>query len=281
MIQSMTGYGAVEKAGFRIEARSVNHRFLDISFRMPPFLQPYEIQMRSVVKSLVTRGKVEIRISLTGEAGLQLGINRAFIKEFFTVLRDIKGELSLESEPSLDHLFWFRDLIFEEEPNYDPDELLDVLKDAMQKMVLMRETEGEHLKKALLESLDVLESHLSEVIKLSSNTFEQRYQKIRERLVELLGDSVDETRLIQEAALLADRADIEEEIERIKSHTGQFRKIISQGGTIGRKMDFILQELLRETNTIGSKTSEYAISERVVHMKTEIERMKEQVQNIQ
>ncbi|RMG00066.1 MAG: YicC family protein [Nitrospirae bacterium] len=281
MIQSMTGYGAVEKAGFRIEVKSVNHRFLDMSFRMPPFLQPYEMEMRSIVKSLVSRGKVDVRISLTGEAGLRLDINRSFIKELFAVLKDIKGELSLEGGPSLDHLFWYKDLIFEEEPDYDSEELLNVLKDAVQRMVKMRETEGEHLKKALLESLDILESHLSEVIKLSSNTLEQSYQKIRERLTELLGEGVDETRLIQEAAFLAERADIEEEIERIKSHIDQFRKIISQGGTIGRKMDFILQELLRETNTIGSKASEYAISERVVHMKAEIERMKEQVQNIQ
>ncbi len=281
VIHSMTGYGSVERDGFRVEVRSVNHRFLDLNFRMPPYLQPYEMELRGVAKRYVQRGRLDIRVSLTEGADLRLRINRDFGRALFSALSELKDELSLQGEPSLENLFWFRDVIFEEEPGYDPELLTEVFNEAMERMVEMRKSEGEHLKSVILGGVQVLERYLGEVEELASKALPELMEKLRERIENITGEGVDESRLIQEAAFLAERADVEEEIHRIRSHAGQLRKIISQGGTIGRKADFILQELLREANTIGSKCSDYAISERVVNMKSEIERMKEQVQNIQ
>ena len=281
VIHSMTGYGSVERDGFRIEVRSVNHRFLDMNFRMPPYLQPYEMELRGVVKKYVQRGRLDVRVSLTEGADIRLRINREFGRSLFNALSELKGELSLEGEPSIENLFWFRDVIFEEEPGYDPELLIAVFQEAMERLVEMRKSEGEHLKSVILRGVQLLERYLDEVEELASQALPELMEKLREKIRGLTGEGVDESRLIQEAAFLAERADVEEEIHRIRSHSGQLRKIISQGGTIGRKADFILQELLREANTIGSKCSDYAISERVVNMKSEIERMKEQVQNIQ
>ncbi len=281
VIHSMTGYGSVERDGFRIEVRSVNHRFLDMNFRMPPYLQPYEMELRGVVKKYVQRGRLDVRVSLTEGADIRLRINREFGRSLFNALSELKGELSLEGEPSIENLFWFRDVIFEEEPGYDPELLIAVFQEAMERLVEMRKSEGEHLKSVILRGVQLLERYLDEVEELASQALPELMEKLREKIRGLMGEGVDESRLIQEAAFLAERADVEEEIHRIRSHSGQLRKIISQGGTIGRKADFILQELLREANTIGSKCSDYAISERVVNMKSEIERMKEQVQNIQ
>jgi uncharacterized protein (TIGR00255 family) len=277
----MTGYGSVERDGFRVEVRSVNHRFLDMNFRMPPYLQPYEMELRGVVKKYVQRGRLDVRVSLTEGADIRLRINREFGRSLFNALSELKGELSLEGEPSIENLFWFRDLIFEEEPGYDSDLLIAVFQEAMERLVEMRKSEGEHLRSVILRGIQLLERYLQEVEELASQALPELMKKLREKIKDLTGEGVDESRLIQEAAFLAERADVEEEIHRIRSHSGQLRKIISQGGTIGRKADFILQELLREANTIGSKCSDYAISERVVNMKSEIERMKEQVQNIQ
>ncbi len=281
VIHSMTGYGSVERDGFRVEVRSVNHRFLDMNFRMPPYLQPYEMELRGVVKKYVQRGRLDVRVSLTEGADIRLRINREFGRSLFNALSELKGELSLEGEPSIENLFWFRDLIFEEEPGYDSDLLIAVFQEAMERLVEMRKSEGEHLRSVILRGIQLLERYLQEVEELASQALPELMKKLREKIKDLTGEGVDESRLIQEAAFLAERADVEEEIHRIRSHSGQLRKIISQGGTIGRKADFILQELLREANTIGSKCSDYAISERVVNMKSEIERMKEQVQNIQ
>ncbi len=281
-VQSMTGFGQAEEGGFRVEVRSVNHRFLDPHFRTPPFLNPYEMTLRNMIKERFTRGRVDVTIALTDKADLRLRINRGLAKTLLLSLRDLQEELDLERGPSLDHLFWFRDSLFREEPEYDTEELFRVFASALDRLAEMRRNEGGHLAADILATAGVLEGLIDEVRKESGGLQERAFERIRERMAEIVKETVvDETRLLQEAAFLSEKADISEELTRTESHLSQLRKIISEGGTIGRKLDFLLQELLREVNTMGSKSSEYRISDLVIRMKTEIEKMKEQVQNLQ
>ncbi|GBE02224.1 hypothetical protein BMS3Bbin06_01990 [bacterium BMS3Bbin06] len=280
-IQSMTGFGSSEARGFRIEARSVNHRFLDLHFRMPAFLGPYEMNLRRIVKENFTRGRIDVKISLTSDADVTLKINHGFASKILNSLAGLQEELQLKDGPSLNHLFWFKDVVFEEEPAYRPDDLFSTFSEAVQRLADMRCREGEHLKEEILKTLGEMEGHLDRIKEFSGEFYTRAFDKMKEQIGALLKEHIDENRLIQEAALLAERADISEEIARIESHSAQMKKIIAGGATIGRKIDFLLQELLREINTIGSKNSDYKVSEVVVLMKSEVEKMKEQIQNIQ
>jgi len=281
-IQSMTGFGQAEEKGVRVEVRSVNHRYLDPRFRIPVFINPYEITLRNMIKERFARGRFDVTITLTDKADVKLSINRGLAGNLFQALRGLQEDLGLKEGPSLDHLFWFRDILFREEPEYNPEDLIRVFESALEKLAEMRQSEGEHLVKDILTMVEVLEERLEAVRAEVEGALEKTYERIRARIAELVKETaIDDTRLLQEAAFLAEKADISEEITRIQSHISQVRKIISEGGTIGRKLDFLLQELLREINTIGSKSSEYRVSDLVIQMKTEIEKIKEQVQNLQ
>ncbi|MEC4685142.1 MAG: YicC/YloC family endoribonuclease [Nitrospirota bacterium] len=281
-IQSMTGFGQAEEKGVRVEVRSVNHRYLDPRFRIPVFINPYEIALRNMIKERFARGRFDVTIALTDKADVKLNINRGLAGNLFKSLRELQEDLGLKEGPSLDHLFWFRDILFREEPEYNPEDLIRVFESALDRLAGMRQREGEHLVRDILTMVEVLEKHLEAVRAEVEGVLEKTYERIKVRIAELAKETaIDDTRLLQEAAFLAEKADISEEITRIQSHISQIRKIISEGGTIGRKLDFLLQELLREINTIGSKSSEYRVSDLVIQMKTEIEKMKEQVQNLQ
>ncbi|GMT47320.1 UPF0701 protein YloC [hydrothermal vent metagenome] len=281
-IQSMTGFGQAEENGVRVEVRSVNHRYLDPRFRIPVFINPYEITLRNMIKERFARGRFDVTIALTDKADVKLGINRGLAANLFQALRGLQEDLGLKEGPSLDHLFWFRDILFREEPGYNPEDLICVFESALDRIAGMRQREGEHLVEDILTMVKALEERLEAVRTEVEGVLEKTYERIRARISELVKETaIDDTRLLQEAAFLAEKADISEEITRIQSHISQVRKIISEGGTIGRKLDFLLQELLREINTIGSKSSEYRVSDLVIQMKTEIEKIKEQVQNLQ
>lgn len=277
----MTGYGYAEEKGFRVEMRSVNHRFLDINIRMPPFLNPYEITLRKAIKDRFSRGRIDATVSLTGEADVEIRINHRFAGQLLRSLKALKGELLLDEGPSLDHLFWFRDVIFAEEHRYNPDDLINTFNTALLRLTDMRVVEGNQLVEGLMGSLDMLQGLLDSLKEVSREAHSKGYEQVRGRITAMLKDMVDEGRLLQEAAFIADRADFSEELTRYQCHVSQLRKIISEGGTIGRKADFLLQELFREVNTIGSKSNDYSVSELVVQMKSEIERIREQIQNIQ
>jgi uncharacterized protein (TIGR00255 family) len=281
-IQSMTGFGQAEEKGVRVEVRSVNHRYLDPRFRIPVFINPYEITLRNMIKERFARGRFDVTIALTEKADVKLTINRGLALNLFQALRGLQEDLGLKEGPSLDHLFWFRDILFREEPGYNPEDLICVFESALDRLVEMRQREGENLVDDILTMVDALEKYLEAVRTEVEGTLEKTYEWIRARISELVKErTIDDTRLLQEAAFLSEKADISEEITRVQSHISQVRKIISEGGTIGRKLDFLLQELLREINTIGSKSSEYRVSDLVIQMKTEIEKIKEQVQNLQ
>ncbi|NOZ25301.1 MAG: YicC family protein [Nitrospirae bacterium] len=281
-VQSMTGFGQAEERGIRVEVRSVNHRYLEPRFRIPVFINPYEITLRNMIKERFSRGRFDVTIALTDKADVRLGINRRLAENLFQTLQGLRKDLGIEEGPTLDHLFWFRDIIFSEEPEYNPEDLFRVFETALERLARMRQREGEHLVADILSAVEALEGLLEAVRAEVEGCLEKTYERIRERISELVRDlSVDDARLLQEAAFLSEKADVSEEITRIRSHMSQVRKIVSEGGTIGRKLDFLLQELLREINTIGSKSSEYRVSDLVIRMKAEVEKMKEQVQNLQ
>ncbi|RMG69730.1 MAG: YicC family protein [Nitrospirae bacterium] len=281
-IQSMTGYGEAEEGGFKVEVKSVNHRFLDVHFRMPPILNPHEIELKRRIKERFSRGRIDVTISFTENADVELSINRQVAQRILDGLGSVSDAVGLSAGPTLDHLFWFKDLVFKQIPHFMPEELFSTFDRALERLEQMRLKEGEFLVKSLFEIIEGIEHRVQQIENLSKDCAQSRFSLLRERVVSLIEDvELDEQRLMQELAFLADRADISEELTRLKSHLKQLRQILSEGGAVGRKMDFLIQELNREVNTIGSKAADYQISEQVINLKTEIEKVREQIQNIQ
>ncbi len=282
MIQSMTGFGSAEQNGCRVEVRSVNHRFLDLHMRAPSFLNQLEIPFRNMVKERFARGKFDITVTLSEVAASELSVNNQAVRKVYAAFRELQSELSVKGEIDINTFIGLHDMFIETNPKYDTGLLTDVFSRALNDLSLMRTREGE----ALAGELSIITGSLSamnERIRSSSDSILARIrEKFRERLTQLLeGQEIDEARMLQEAAIFAARLDIAEEIARIQSHLNQFGEILATGGIIGRKLDFILQELNREVNTIASKSPDYEVSSITVDMKTEIEKMREQVQNIQ
>ncbi len=281
-IQSMTGYGEAQEGGFKVEVKSVNHRFLDMHFRMPPILNPYEIELKRLVKERFSRGRIDVTISFTEQADIELSINQQVAGRILDGLAGITERLNISSPPSLDHLFWFRDIVFKQEPRFRPEELFVTFSRALDKLREMRIKEGAYLIENIKGIVKAIEEIIGRIEQASRDASEKRFSTLRERVKALIeGMELDEQRLMQEIAFIADRVDISEEITRLKSHISQLEGIINEGGAVGRRMDFLIQELNRETNTIGSKAADYQISEHVINLKTEIEKMREQVQNLQ
>lgn len=294
MIRSMTGYGRgeVTAAGvtWTVEVRSVNHRFLEISANLPRHLWALEERLRGLIKSRLARGRVEVQLNWEGrpEKPVTLIWDRAQTEELVGVLARM-GALLPEPEPvRLSHLLPFADLILtRERPAQDVEELWRILAPALAQALAalegMRTREGAALAQ---ESRKLLQDLIRKIdqIKAQAEELPRLWQeKLRARLQELLGEGaeVDETRLAQEVALLAERRDIQEELARLDSHVAQFLEALSGSGPVGRKLDFLLQEMWRETNTIGAKAADLEISQAVVAMKLLLERLREQVQNLE
>jgi uncharacterized protein (TIGR00255 family) len=185
-IQSMTGYGFYEGGGFRIEIRSVNHRYLDTFFKMPPFLNHFEMDLRKVVRERFARGRLDIAISFTEESERAITINHKFAEQLLNTLRDLQKELSLKEGPSLDHLFWFRDIIFSEKPAYDPQNLFSAFRGAVDVLSDMRAQEGEFLIKEVLGHIDSLEHLLNRLRETSRNMTEKTCERLKQKISSLL-----------------------------------------------------------------------------------------------
>jgi uncharacterized protein (TIGR00255 family) len=282
MIQSMTGFGSAEQDGCRVEARSVNHRFLDFHMRAPSFLNQIEIPFRNMVKERFARGKFDITVTVSEVTAVELSVNTEAVRKIYRVFKGLQDELSIKGEIDINTFVNLREMFIETNPKYDTGLITDVFSRALDDLSRMRSREGE----ALAGELSVMAAALAgmnETVRGSADGMLHTVKgKFKERLTQLLeGQEMDEARILQEAAVFAARLDIAEELARIDSHLKQFREILSSGGIIGRKLDFILQELNREVNTIASKAADYGISGITVDMKTEIEKMREQIQNIQ
>jgi uncharacterized protein (TIGR00255 family) len=282
MIQSMTGYGSAEDGPFKVEIRSLNHRFLEVFIRIPQSLGNHELPMRNLVRERFSRGRFDVFVSMADGKDLAVRINMDLAKEICNSLRALKEELSLSGEIGIESIASFKDIIITEETEFNTESLYRALINALNKVAEMRTREGEALARDVLVRIDLLENLKDRVASICPEVAGAREQRHRERLHSLLGDvEFDENRVLQEAAFLAEKADISEEVTRLSSHIGQLKKILADGDTIGRKVEFLLQELNREVNTIASKADDYRISSIAVEMKAEIEKIREQAQNMQ
>jgi uncharacterized protein (TIGR00255 family) len=278
----MTGFGSAENNGFRVEIRSLNHRFMDIAIKMPPYMSQYEIPLRNILKTRFQRGRFDVSISTNNYKTTQLKINKEGARNIYTALQDLQKELSIHGKINLDTLVQYSELLIEEDPKYDIDALYAVFNEALMSLEDMRIKEGKLLSEELRARVESLSTMNNEIKLLAPNEVLRWREKFTERLRLILEpEGIDNTRIIQEAAIMAEKLDISEETSRIESHIKQVVEILRNGNIIGRKLDFLLQEISREVNTLAYKSSDYAISNLTVEMKTEIEKMREQVQNIQ
>ncbi|MFI5296058.1 MAG: YicC/YloC family endoribonuclease [Thermodesulfovibrionales bacterium] len=278
----MTGFGSAEKDGCRIEIRSVNHRFLDITMRSPSFLNKLEIPFRNMIKERFARGKFDIGITVSELASAELNINTEAVRKIYQAFKSLQEELSVKGQIDINTFIGLHEMFIETKPKYDLEVIAGIFAQALDDLAGMRSREGDTLGAELIGIAEELGACNKKVQASCDKMLAEVRDKFNERLKLLLeGQEIDEGRMLQEAAIFAAKLDIAEEIARIDSHLAQFREILPAGGIIGRKLDFILQELNREVNTIASKSADYGLSSITVEMKTGIEKMREQIQNIQ
>lgn len=292
MLKSMTGYGKGEGetslGKLVVEARSINHRFCDINLRLPKRLTPFEGRIKEIIRSRVSRGRIDLSVKLDGTGGevIQLEINEDFAEQYVQALLKLKDKFQLKDEISLELLAGAKDLITVREESGDIEaywqQVLQIIQRSLDAMEEMKCSEGEALSKDIQRRLEGIAKHLEEIEAIIPYRVEAYQGRLRERLQALLGGvEVDPLRFQQEIALLAERTDITEEIVRAKSHLNQFQLLLLERDAVGRKMDFLLQEIHREVNTISSKANDAEVSQKVVGIKSEIEKIREQVQNIE
>ena len=282
MVQSMTGFGIAEDENFRIEIRSVNHRYSDISIKLPPYMNQHDIPLRNVMKERFRRGKFDIVISTINQSAVPLHLNKDMAKDIYEALKMLKEELSIPGEITIDTLVEYRELLVEKEPDHDIDALYNVFHKAISDLESMRIREGELIVKDIMKRIEHLDEMNSEIKALIPKEAVRLQEKFTERMNMILKDeAIDSNRIMQEVAIMAEKSDISEEVSRIENHVKQFGDILYEDTAVGRKLDFLLQEINREVNTLAYKSHDYTIAKLVVDMKTEVEKIREQVQNIQ
>jgi uncharacterized protein (TIGR00255 family) len=293
-MQSMTGFGEGEATagdfGVSCEVRSVNHRFLDVSLRLPAAISFCESDVRNRVKERLARGRVTIAFQIAPLKDIPLPavsaerIERAIV-ELELVARRLAAATGRDQEIRLEHLLAVPDLFGGEESAAAPPELgasvLGALDKALDRVLAMKESEGRELARELRERLAKLRGLLAEVERQAPRSATETHERLRTRVAQLAGEEVDPQRLAQEVALLADRANINEECERFGVHLDSFAATLDQGGQVAKRLNFLLQEMHREVNTMGSKTNLMEITQAVIAMKEEVESMREQVQNLE
>ena len=292
MIKSMTGYGRGEwQEGERhveVEVKSFNHRYLDVSPHLPRRLNSLEAQVRNLIKQRVSRGRVEVSVQ-TDDSSLveqKLELDTALAQDYHLALKTLQQELGIPGEIRLETLANFRDIFTRKEVETDLEKewafLQIALEAALRNLEQMRRDEGLALRGDFLGRLTAIGEMTREIEKKAPLALEASRDRLAQRVQELSrGIPVDEVRLAQEVAYLAERSDITEELVRIRSHLNQFREMLDDSEPAGRKLEFLLQEVNREANTIGSKASDAGIAQVAVGIKSELEKMREQVQNVE
>lgn len=292
MLKSMTGFGRGEGetplGRMMVECRSINHRYCDINLKLPKRFNPLESRIKEMVRSEVSRGRIDLSVKLdtSGEGKVQYEVDFSLADQYYRALQLLKEKYKIQGEITLDLLAGARDLIQAREIIEDVEpfwqEIAPILKQSLKDMDQMKKTEGESLGKDLSQRMGRILQVFGEIrLKFSSSqkAFQERF---RERLRTLLeGTELDPSRFEQEVALWVERSDITEELVRAESHLRQFRTLFESQEPVGRKMDFLLQEIHREANTTGSKVNDSEISQRIVEIKSELEKIREQVQNIE
>jgi uncharacterized protein (TIGR00255 family) len=291
-MQSMTGYGRSEvqnpQLHLVVEARSVNHRYLDISLRYPRLYAPLEARMKQLVSTHFARGRIDIKIvEQAGRAGQRtLVLDEELARQYYRALQQLQETLHLPGTIDLSMLLNLRDLLNIEEASEDIEDVWDFIAGgmdaALQALKKMRQQEGEFLRRDFQERLQAIQHHIATVRARIPTVVMEYRQRLEQRVQDLFQQfSLDADRLAQEAILLAERTDITEELIRLESHLHVFDRLLASSGSVGRKSDFLLQEMHREVNTIASKSNDAAISQQVVEIKSELERMREQIQNVE
>ncbi len=292
MIKSMTGYGRVEALydgrNIVVEAKSVNHRFLEIALRTPALLYPLEMEYKKKISERFKRGRIDVSIRLEGDAAEmpRVNVNMEIARDYFEVLSRLRREFNIEEPVSLKNLIGFRDIFTPPTENQlDADFIMQVektLQEALSMLANMRQDEGIALFSDMQMRLQAI-GEIMETIRQRAPQVVLEYQKrLSEKIKELTpGLEIDAARLAQEVAIMADRCDITEEIVRMQSHIGQFEALLQSDEAEGRKIDFLLQEMNREINTIGSKANDVAIARQVIEAKSELGKIREQAQNIE
>lgn len=294
MIKSMTGFGHGEMSNaanqkVTIEMKAVNHRYCDISLKLPKKFTMFEAAIRKTMKEYVSRGKVDIYISFEdlSQTGIGLLYNREIAGEYMEIFRKMQEEFQIEMDITASAMARFPEVVTVEEKPQDEEvwwELIEAsLREAAEKFVEARSTEGEHLKKDLLQKLDQMEEDVAFIESRSPDIIKEYRVKLEERVKEFLEDSsIEENRIAAEVALYADKMAVDEEIVRLQSHIRSMRDILRKGnGAVGRKLDFMAQEMNREANTILSKSSDADLAEHAIELKTNVEKVREQIQNIE
>jgi uncharacterized protein (TIGR00255 family) len=293
MLNSMTGFGQGEHAApsgrFLCELQSLNHRYLEVRSRLPRRLAGLDLLIQRAVQGRFARGRIDVTVTeeVSGERPRKLRLNRNLAVEYLSAFKALQGELGLPGEVTLEFLCSQRDL-FELEgddaatPDADWPDVRAALERAMEGLAAMRRDEGRSLESVLLGHLNLVEGTLAAIIARAPEVVRSYKARLEGRLQQLLeGRPIDPARLEQEVAILADRSDIAEEVARLTSHLGQLRALIGQQGPHGRRMEFLLQEMQREANTIGAKANDAKISQDVVALKSTLEQVREQVQNVE
>jgi len=293
MIASMTGFGRgeVKNDDYEIiaEVRSVNNRFLDVQLKLPRNFFHYEHEVKNIVKNYVTRGRVNIFVSLKSnneDNGVGLTINRKPARVYWNLINQLKKEFKIHDRLKLEHLLQFPDIITYEENNGATEEswksVEKALFSALEKLQQMRKFEGKELAKDLVIRIKTLDSCLNQIEKISEGRADEELEKLRNRIKEIKDSGeIEESRLETEIALMINRIDVTEECVRFRSHNKMFLDIINSEEVAGRKLNFLLQEMTREANTIGAKANHADIAHLVVEIKEEVEKIREQVQNIE
>ncbi len=292
MIKSMTGFGrgheVLNGRDITVEIRAVNHRYYEFSCRIPRSMGFIEEKLKTLLNGKISRGKVEVSvlISNTDAPDEKVSINREVVRDYITALRSVKEELSLNDDLSLSHVMRIPDAftVIKEETDEEQlwSDIKTVAEQALERFISMREAEGDRMKADLLSRLDTIEGWVGIVEERSPVIVEEYRKRLFDRMTEVLnGANVEESRILLEAGIFSEKTAVDEETVRLRSHIAQFRTMLDGEEPVGRKLDFLVQEMNRETNTIGSKVQDIEVTRLVVDQKSEIEKIREQIQNIE
>lgn len=291
MIKSMTGFGRGkyenEGRNYTVDIKSVNHKYTDISVRLPRFLNSEEDKIRKRISSAISRGKVDVLVTFENYSskGTNIRINKDLAKDYIRELKSLAEETELKFNVDVIDISKFPEILKIEDTQDEEligKELMIAVDDALEKFISMREIEGTRLVQDIEQRIYLIQNKVNEITEFSSTLVKEYMEKLKVRVNELLEPStVDENRLMQEIVIFSDKSSIEEELTRLKSHMSQFLELIKQSSPIGKKIDFLIQEINREVNTIGSKANCLDITNRVIEIKTEVENIREQIQNIE
>ncbi len=292
MIKSMTGFGRGHKVlngrDITVEIRSVNHRYYEFSSRLPRSLNYVEERLKSLLQGRISRGKVEVSVLLNNveAADEKITINRDVVREYIEALRSVKEEFGLTDDLALSNVLRIPDAFTVVKTETDEEQLWEDIKstaeEALEHFISMRENEGARMKQDVLSRLAKIEEWVGVVETRSPQVVEDYRKRLYDKMCEVLSSSnIDENRILLEAGIFSEKTAVDEETVRLRSHIAQFRSMLESGEPVGRKLDFLVQEMNRETNTIGSKVQDIEVTRIVVDQKSEIEKIREQIQNIE